>query len=201
MKLGILISGRGSNMLALADAIDDGRLPDARIAVVISDHEDAPGLERARERGIEAVAIERRGRTREEHEREIIAQLRTRSVGLVCLAGFMRLLSPCFIEAFRNRILNIHPSLLPAFPGLEAQRQAILHGVKFSGCTVHFVDETLDGGPIIIQRIVPVLDTDTPDALSARILVEEHKAYAEAVALVASGEFEIEGRRVRHRSA
>jgi phosphoribosylglycinamide formyltransferase 1 len=200
-RLGILISGRGSNMLALADAIDDGRLPDARIAVVISDHEDAPGLERAIERGIEAVAIERRGRKREEHEREIIAQLKSRAIDLVCLAGYMRLLSPCFIEAFRNRILNIHPSLLPAFPGLEAQRQAIEHGVKFSGCTVHFVDQTLDGGPIIVQRVVPVLDTDTPDALSARILVEEHKAYAEAVALVASREFEIEDRRVRLRAS
>ncbi|HEX8888120.1 MAG TPA: phosphoribosylglycinamide formyltransferase [Pyrinomonadaceae bacterium] len=200
-RLGILISGRGSNMLALADAVVEGRIPNAEIAVVISDHEDAPGLERAMERGIEAVAIERRGRTREEHEREIIAQLKSRAVDLVCLAGYMRLLSPCFIEAFRNRILNIHPSLLPAFPGLEAQRQAIEHGVKFSGCTVHFVDEMLDGGPIIVQRVVPVLDTDTPDALSARILVEEHKAYAEAVALVASGEFEIEGRRVRLRPA
>jgi len=188
-------------MLALADAVVEGRIPNAEIAVVISDHEDAPGLERAMERGIEAVAIERRGRTREEHEREIIAQLKSRAVDLVCLAGYMRLLSPCFIEAFRNRILNIHPSLLPAFPGLEAQRQAIEHGVKFSGCTVHFVDEMLDGGPIIVQRVVPVLDTDTPDALSARILVEEHKAYAEAVALVASGEFEIEGRRVRLRPA
>lgn len=201
MKLGILISGRGSNMLALADAVAEGRLPDTKIALVISDHEGAPGLERARERGIEAVAIERRGRTRVEHEREMIAQLRARAVDLVCLAGFMRLLSPSFIEAFRNRILNIHPSLLPAFPGLDAQRQAIEHGVKFSGCTVHFVDETLDGGPIIVQRVVPVLDEDTPATLSARILVEEHKAYGEAVALVTSREFEVEGRRVRPRSS
>jgi len=200
MKLGILISGRGSNMLALANAVAEGRIPDAEISIVISDHEDAPGLERARERGIEALAIDRRGRGREEHEREIIAQLKTRAVDLVCLAGYMRLLSPCFIEAFRNRTLNIHPSLLPAFPGLDAQRQAIEHGVKFSGCTVHFVDETLDGGPIIVQRVVRVLDQDTPDTLAARILVEEHQAYAEAVALVASGDYEIEGRRVRLRS-
>lgn len=197
MKLGILISGRGSNMLALADAIADGRIPGAEIAVVISDHADAPGLERARERGIEAIAVERTGRKREEHEREIIARLTERSIDLVCLAGYMRLLSPCFIEAFRQRILNIHPSLLPAFPGLDAQRQAIEHGVKFSGCTVHFVDETLDGGPIIVQKVVPVLDDDTPETLAARILTQEHQAYAEAVVLVASGNCEFEGRRVR----
>ena len=196
-RLGILISGRGSNMLALADAIAEGRIPNAEIAVVISDQADAPGLERAGERGIETLAIERRGRTRAEHEREIIAALTARSIEMVCLAGYMRLLSSCFIEAFTNRILNIHPSLLPAFPGLDAQRQAIEHGVKFSGCTVHFVDESLDGGPIITQRVVPVLDEDTPETLAARILVEEHKAYAEAVALVASGDFEIEGRHVR----
>src|SRR5436305_7785964 len=201
MKLGILISGRGSNMIALADAVAEGRIPNAEISVVISDHKDAPGLKHARERRIETLAIERRGRTREEHEREIIAALRGHAVDLVCLAGYMRLLSPCFIEAFTNRILNIHPSLLPAFPGLDAQRQAIEHGVKFSGCTVHFVDETLDGGPIIVQRIVPVLDDDTPDTLAARILVEEHKAYAEAVAIIISGNFEIEGRRVRLRSS
>ena len=201
MKLGILISGRGSNMLALADAVVEGRIPGARICVVISDHAGAPGLVHARERGFETLSIERRGRTREEHEREIIAQLREHSVDLVCLAGYMRLLSNCFIEAFRHRILNIHPSLLPAFPGLDAQRQAIVHGVKFSGCTVHFVDETLDGGPIIVQRPVPVLEEDTPDTLAARILIEEHKAYAEAVALVASGNYEIEGRRVRSISA
>jgi phosphoribosylglycinamide formyltransferase-1 len=200
-RLGILISGRGSNMIALADAVAESRIANAEISVVISDHKDAPGLNRARERRLETVAIERRGRTREEHEREIIAALRERSVDLVCLAGYMRLLSPCFIEAFRNSILNIHPSLLPAFAGLDAQRQAIEHGVKFSGCTVHFVDETLDGGPIIVQRIVPVLDDDTPDTLAARILVEEHKAYAEAVAIIASGSYEIEGRRVRLHSS
>lgn len=197
MKIGILISGRGSNMLALADAVVEGRITNAEIAVVISDHADAPGLTRAAERGVATLAIEREGRKREEHEREIIAVLNERKVDLVCLAGYMRLLSPCFVEAFRNRILNIHPSLLPAFPGLDAQRQAIEHGVKFSGCTVHFVDETLDGGPIITQRTVSVLDDDTPDALAARILSEEHKAYAEAVALVVSGHYEIQGRRVR----
>lgn len=197
MRIGILISGRGSNMLALADAISGGRIPDAEIVIVISDQPDAPGLVRAKERGIATLAIERRGRTRVEHDREIIAALQERRVELVCLAGYMRLLSTEFIEAFRNRILNIHPSLLPSFPGLDPQRQALEHGVKFSGCTVHFVDETLDGGPIITQRVVPVLDDDTPETLAARILVEEHQAYAEAVALVVSGKYRLEGRRVR----
>lgn len=171
-------------MLALSDAVRDGRIPDAEIAIVISDKGEARGLELARERGIETLAIERRGRNREEHEREIIDALRERHVDLVCLAGYMRLLSPCFIEAFRGRILNIHPSLLPAFPGLDAQRQALEHGVKISGCTVHFVDETLDGGPIIAQRTVPVIEGDTVDSLSVRILEQEHQLYAEAVALV-----------------
>jgi len=171
-------------MLALSDAVRDGRIPDAEIVVIISDKPAARGLELARERGIETVAIERRGHNREEHEREIIAVLRDRQVDLVCLAGFMRLLSPCFVEAFRGRILNIHPSLLPAFPGLDAQRQALDHGVKVSGCTVHFVDETLDGGPIVAQRAVPVIDGDTVDSLSARILEQEHQLYPEAVALV-----------------
>ena len=170
-------------MLALSDAVRDGRIPDAEIAVVISDKPGARGLELARERGIETLAIERPGRSREEHEQEIIAALRERHVDLVCLAGYMRLLSPCFVEAFRGRILNIHPSLLPAFPGLDAQRQALEHGVKVSGCTVHFVDETLDGGPIIAQRIVPVIEGDTVDSLSARILEQEHQLYPEAVAL------------------
>ena len=183
-KIAVLISGRGSNMVALNDAVSAGVVPDAEIVVVISDQADARGLELARERGIEAFAIERRGRNREEHEKEIIAALRERHVDLVCLAGYMRLLSPCFIAAFRGRILNIHPSLLPAFPGLAAQQQALQHGVKVSGCTVHFVDETLDGGPIIAQRAVPVLDGDTEETLSARILKEEHKLYADAVALV-----------------
>jgi phosphoribosylglycinamide formyltransferase-1 len=169
-------------MLALSDAVNDGRISNAEIAIVVSDKANARGLELARERGIETRAIERRGRTREEHEREIIAVLLEQQVDLVCLAGYMRLLSPCFVEAFRGKILNIHPSLLPAFPGLDAQRQALAHGVKVSGCTVHFVDETLDAGPIIAQRAVPVIDGDTVESLSARILEQEHKLYAEAVA-------------------
>jgi phosphoribosylglycinamide formyltransferase-1 len=176
-------------MLALSDAVRDGRIPDAEIAIVISDKPGARGLELARERGIEAVVIARRGRNREEHEREIIAALREREIDLVCLAGYMRLLSPCFVEAFRGRILNIHPSLLPAFPGLDAQRQALEHGAKLSGCTVHFVDETLDGGPIIAQREVPVIEGDTVDSLSARILEQEHQLYPEAVALVLRSEY------------
>jgi phosphoribosylglycinamide formyltransferase-1 len=171
-------------MLALSDAVRNGRIPNAEIVIVISDKGDARGLELARERGIETVAIERRGRSREEHERGIIAVLSEREVDLVCLAGYMRLLSPCFIEAFRGRIVNIHPSLLPAFPGLDAQRQALEHGVKMSGCTVHFVDETLDGGPIILQRTVPVVEGDTVESLSARILEQEHQLYPEAVRLV-----------------
>ena len=184
-------------MLALADAIAEGRIPGARISVVISDHLDAPGLALAAERGIATRAIERRGLTRVEHDREIIITLREHQVDLVCLAGYMRLLSAEFIEAYRHRILNIHPSLLPSFPGLDAQRQAIEYGVKWTGCTVHFVDETLDGGPIIAQRVVPVLDDDTPETLSARILVEEHQAYAEAVALIVNKKYRLEGRRVR----
>ena len=196
MKVGILISGRGSNMMAIADAVRDGRVPGAEIAVVLSDKPSAAGRIRARDRGLKTALVERKGRTREEHEREIISTLRAHGVELVCLAGFMRLLSPCFIEEFRGSILNIHPSLLPAFPGLDAQRQAIEHGVKFSGCTVHFVDETLDGGPIITQRVVPVLDADTEEILAARILLEEHKAYPEALALVCSGKYEVVGRRV-----
>jgi phosphoribosylglycinamide formyltransferase-1 len=169
-------------MLALSDAVNDGRIPNAVIALVISDNANARGLELAKERGIETRAISRRGRTREEHEREIISVLSDAQVDLKSLAGYKRLLSPCFIEAFRGKILNIHPSLLPAFPGLDAQRQALEHGVKVSGCTVHFVDETLDGGPIIAQRAVPVLDNDTVETLSARILEQEHKLYPEAVA-------------------
>jgi phosphoribosylglycinamide formyltransferase-1 len=198
-RIGILISGRGSNMLALADAISEGRIPGAEVSIVISDHLDAPGLQRAAERGLKTLAIERRGRTRVEHDRETIYALREHQVDLVCLAGYMRLLSAEFIESFRQRILNIHPSLLPSFPGLDAQRQAIEHGVKWTGCTVHFVDETLDGGPIIAQTPVPVADDDTVETLAARILIEEHKLYAEAVALIVSGEYEIVGRRVRRR--
>jgi len=186
-------------MLALADAVRDGRVPGAEIALVLSDKPRAAGLSHARDRGIETCAVERRGLTREEHEREIIKALRGRGVELVCLAGYMRLLSPCFVEEFRGRILNIHPSLLPAFPGLDAQRQAIEHGARVSGCTVHFVDETLDGGPIITQRVVAVEDSDTPDTLAARILAEEHKAYPEALALVVGGAYRVDGRRVVRR--
>jgi phosphoribosylglycinamide formyltransferase-1 len=200
-RLAVLISGRGSNMVALASAVRDGRIPDAEIAVVVSDQEGAAGLKLAAERGLETLVVTRKGRTREEHEREIVAALEARRVDLVCLAGFMRLLSPCFVEAFRGRVLNIHPSLLPAFPGLDAQRQAIAHGVKVSGCTVHFVDESLDGGAIVAQRAVEVFDDDTPDTLAARILAEEHKLYAEAVALVLSGNYRVEGRRVVRTSA
>ena len=195
-RVAVLISGRGSNMTALADAVAAGSVPGARIVLVLSDKSQAAGLAAARARGIETAVVERRGRTREEHEREIIRELKERGVELVCLAGYMRLLSHCFVGEFRGRLLNIHPSLLPAFPGLDAQRQAVEHGVRVSGCTVHFVDETLDGGPIVTQRTVPVLDTDTPDTLAARILVEEHKAYRDALAFVCSGEYEIVGRRV-----
>ena len=171
-------------MLALIDAVREGTIPDAEIAVVISDKATAPGLVLANERGIEARAVERRGATREEHEQVIISMLRDREVDLICLAGYMRLLSPCFVEEFRGRILNIHPSLLPAFPGLDAQRQALEHGAKVSGCTVHFVDETLDGGPIIMQRTVPVMEDDNVWTLSARILEQEHRLYPEAVARI-----------------
>jgi phosphoribosylglycinamide formyltransferase-1 len=196
VKIGILISGRGSNMLALAEAVREGRIAGALVAVVISDRAGAAGLTQAREREIETLLIERRGRTREEHEREVISALRARDVELVCLAGYMRLLSGSFIDAYRGRVLNIHPSLLPSFPGLDAQRQALRHGVKWTGCTVHFVDETLDGGPIIEQRIVPVRDDDTEGTLSERILKEEHQLYPQAVARVVSEEYEIVGRRV-----
>jgi phosphoribosylglycinamide formyltransferase-1 len=195
-RLGILISGRGSNMLAIADAVRERRIPQAEIAVVISDQRSAAGIAHARDRGLETLLIERRGRTRLEHDREIAEALRAHHVELVCLAGYMRLLSAEFIEAYRGRIVNIHPSLLPSFPGLDAQRQALEHGVKWTGCTVHFVDEQLDAGPIIAQRVVPVHDGDTVETLSARILVEEHKLYPEAVARVVDGSYEIRGRRV-----
>ena len=196
IRLGILISGRGSNMLALADALDQGRIPGCEIALVISDHAKAAGVERARNRNLTALAIERNGRPREEHDRETVAALKAHKVDIVCLAGYMRLLSHYFIDAYRHRILNIHPSLLPAFPGLAAHKQVLEHGVKWTGCTVHFVDETLDGGPIIAQRVVPVLDRDTEETLAARILEQEHKLYAEALALIVSGNYEIVGRRV-----
>jgi phosphoribosylglycinamide formyltransferase-1 len=182
-RIAILISGRGSNMVALADAVREGIIPNAEIAVVISDQPSAAGLQKAQERGIETLVIKRGARTREEHDREIIAALRARNVDLVCLAGYMRILSNEFIEAYRGRILNIHPSLLPLFPGLEPQKQALEHGAKVSGCTVHFVDESLDRGPVIAQREVPVHENDTVESLAARILVEEHKLYPDAVAM------------------
>ena len=190
MKIGILISGRGSNMIALVDAVKSGEIPDSEVGVVISDKASAAGLAKARERGVETVVIERRGRIREEHDAEIIAELRNRDVELVCLAGYMRLLSKDFIHAFENRIINIHPSLLPSFPGLDAQRQALESGARISGCTVHFVNEDLDAGPIILQKQVPVKGDDTPETLSARILEQEHGAYVEAVRKLCSGKTE-----------
>jgi phosphoribosylglycinamide formyltransferase-1 len=195
-KIGILLSGRGSNFVALADSVDSGRIPNAEIAVVISNRAEAPGLEVARQRGLNVRLIPSKGKVREEHDREVITALRAARVDLVCLAGYMRLLSPEFIQAFPHKILNIHPSLLPAFPGLEAQKQAYDFGAKVSGCTVHFVDEHLDHGPIIVQRTVPVLETDDEHTLAARILEQEHIAYTEAVRLVLAGGWRIAGRRV-----
>lgn len=200
MKIGILISGRGSNMAAIADAVAGGEIPGAEIAVVISDKASAEGLVRAADRGIEAIAIPRSGRAREDHDREIVAALKDRGVELVCLAGYMRLLSPFFIRSFTNRIVNIHPSLLPSFKGLDAQRQAFEYGVKVTGCTVHFVDEELDHGAIIIQTTVTVADDDTAESLSARILEQEHAAYIAALRLVCRGNFKIDGRRVQYNS-
>lgn len=181
MKIGILISGRGSNMVALVDAVQSGEIPASEVAVVVSDKRDAAGIEKAKERGVETLVIERRGRTREEHDAEIVAALKERGVELVCLAGYMRLLSPMFVRAFPNRIINIHPSLLPAYPGLHVHERVIAAGETRSGCTVHFVDEQLDHGPVILQREVPVLPGDTPETLAARILEQEHPAYIEAV--------------------
>jgi len=195
-RIAILISGRGSNMVALSDSIRGGAIPNAEVALVVSDKADARGIDAARERELTTLVVERRGRKREEHETEIIKALREHSIDLVCLAGYMRLLSPHFIAAFAGKILNIHPSLLPSFPGLDAQQQALAHGVKWTGCTVHFVDDTLDGGPIIAQRIVPVLDQDSVETLSARILEQEHQLYPEAVALVLQNKFALNGRRV-----
>jgi phosphoribosylglycinamide formyltransferase-1 len=194
-RLGILLSGRGSNFEAIADHIDRGEL-DAEIAVVVSNISDAPGLEKARRRGLEAVFLSSKGLTREEYDARVVSVLEERRVDLVCLAGFMRLLSPVFVRAFPCRILNIHPALLPSFPGLEAQGQAVEHGVKYSGCTVHFVDEGLDSGPIILQAVVPVLDDDTEETLAARILKEEHQRYFQAISLVLEGRLRIVGRRV-----
>ncbi len=195
-RLGILLSGRGSNFEAIANSIDAGRIQDARIAVVISNRPEARGLEIAKQRGLNAVCIPSKGLDREVYDRMIVAELRKNDVDIVCLAGFMRLLSAYFVREFERRILNIHPSLLPSFPGLDAQHQALEHGVKISGCTVHFVDELLDAGPIIIQAAVPVLDEDTADSLSARILEQEHRIYTEAINVVVSGRYCIEGRRV-----
>lgn len=194
-RLGILLSGRGSNFEAIADNVAAGNI-DATIAVVISNRMEARGLEVARARGLNAVAIPSKGLERETYDRMVVAELRKHQVDLVCLAGFMRLLSAYFVREFPLRILNIHPALLPAFPGLDAQHQALDHGVKISGCTVHFVDEHLDAGPIILQAAVHVLDDDTVDTLSARILREEHRVYSEAIRAVLSGQFRIEGRRV-----
>ena len=198
-RLGILLSGRGSNFLAIADCIDSGKLPGVEIAVVISNRSEAPGIAAARERGLPAMVVEANGRNRAEHDAEIVAALREHQVNLVCLAGYMRLLSPEFVRAFPQRILNIHPSLLPAFPGLDAQRQAFEYGVQVAGCTVHFVDEELDHGVIILQRAVAVLPGDDEPTLSARILKEEHQAYSEAIARVLSGNYAIVGRRYEAR--
>jgi phosphoribosylglycinamide formyltransferase-1 len=195
-SLGILLSGRGSNFVAIAESIDAGRIADARIAVVISNKADAPGIETARRQGLKALVIPSKGKARDEHDREVVAALKDNGVELVCLAGYMRLLSPWFVQQFPQRILNIHPSLLPAFPGLEAQEQAFAYGVKVSGCTVHFVDEELDHGAIIVQKTVPVLDSDDEHALAARILEQEHVAYTEAISLVLKREFSIIGRRL-----
>jgi phosphoribosylglycinamide formyltransferase-1 len=197
-KLGVLLSGRGSNFEAIADSIEAGRL-NAEIAIVISNRADAPGLESAKRRSLNAVLIASKGRVREEHDADVIAALHHAQVDLICLAGYMRLLSSHFIQAFPNRIVNIHPSLLPAFPGMDAQKQALDYGVKVTGCTVHFVDEHLDNGPIILQKTVPVLDGDDVQTLSARILEQEHTAYSEAIGLLLSGEVEIHGRAVVRR--
>jgi phosphoribosylglycinamide formyltransferase-1 len=194
-RLGILLSGRGSNFEAIADHIDRGEL-DAEIAVVVSNVSSALGLEKARQRGLETVFLSSKGLSREEYDARVVSVLEEKRVDLVCLAGFMRLLSPAFVRAFPCRILNIHPALLPSFPGLEAQRRALEHGVKHSGCTVHFVDEGLDSGPIILQAVVPVLDDDTEETLAARILKEEHKLYSQAISLVLEGRLRIVGRRV-----
>ena len=195
MKIAILISGRGSNMAALMDAVASGEVPGSEVAVVISDQAEAGGLAKAAERGVEALVIERAGRKRAEHDAEIVAALKERGIELVCLAGYMRILSGDFVRAFQNRIVNIHPSLLPSFPGLGVQQQAIDYGVKFSGCTVHFVDEELDHGPIILQRVVELKDGDSAESLAERILEQEHIAYIEAVKCIVSGYLEIDGRR------
>src|SRR2546426_6563211 len=195
-NLAILLSGRGSNFVAIADSIDAGRIPGARIAIVISNRADAPGIETARKRGLKALVIASKGKDREAHDREVVTALKQEKVDLICLAGYMRLLSPWFVQQFPHRILNIHPSLLPAFPGLEAQEQAYAYGVKVTGCTVHFVDEELDHGAIIVQKAIPVLDSDDEHTLSARILEQEHIAYSEAINIVLAGKYEVVGRKL-----
>lgn len=195
-RLGILLSGRGSNFAAIARNVAEGNL-NAEIAVVISNRPEAPGLELARQTGLHAVSLPSKGVDREIYDRQVIAELRKNQVDLVCLAGFMRLLSGHFIREFPRRILNIHPSLLPAFPGIDAQYQALAYGVRVSGCTVHFVDEDLDSGPILLQAVVPVEDEDTPESLSDRILAEEHRIYTEAIRIVLEGRYRIDGRRVK----
>jgi phosphoribosylglycinamide formyltransferase-1 len=195
-NLGILLSGRGSNFEAIAANVSAGRIPDARIAVVVSNKPDAAGIETARRLGLAALVIPSKGKEREDHDREVVAALKKHKVDLVCLAGYMRLLSPWFVQQFPHRILNIHPSLLPAFPGLEAQEQAYAYGVKVAGCTVHFVDEELDHGAIIVQKAIPVLDSDDEHTLSARILEQEHIAYSEAINIVLAGKYEVVGRKL-----
>jgi phosphoribosylglycinamide formyltransferase 1 len=199
-NLGILLSGRGSNFVAIADSIDGGRITDARIAVVISNKADVAGITTAQRRGFDSLVIPSKGKPREEHDREIVAALKQHKVDFVCLAGYMRLLSPWFVQQFPRRILNIHPSLLPAFPGLEAQEQAFAYGVKVSGCTVHFVDEELDHGAIVAQKAVPVLEGDDERSLAARILEQEYIAYTEAINIVLGGNFEIVGRRLKRKN-
>jgi phosphoribosylglycinamide formyltransferase 1 len=195
-RIGVLLSGRGSNFEALADSVSAGRIPDSEIAIVLSNREGAPGIDRAKSRGLATRVIPSKGLEREAYDRQVVAALREAGVDLICLAGYMRLLSPYFVAAFPQRILNIHPSLLPSFPGLESQKQALEYGVKFAGCTVHFVDENLDAGPIIIQAVVPVKDADSEETLSARILKEEHRIYSEAAKIVLEGNYQIAGRRV-----
>jgi len=195
-RIAVLLSGRGSNFEALADGVAAGRIPNAEIAIVLSNRNGAPGIEKAQQRKITTRVIPSKGLERETYDRQVVAVLREQKIDLVCLAGYMRLLSPFFVASFPNRILNIHPSLLPSFPGLESQRQALEYGVKFAGCTVHFVDENLDAGPIVLQSAVRVLDDDTEATLSARILAEEHRIYSEAVRIVLEGRYKIEGRRV-----
>src|ERR1700732_4048326 len=195
-RIGVLLSGRGSNFVALAESVAAARISNAEIAIVVSNRENAPGIEQAKDAGIATRIIASKGLEREAYDRQVVAVLNEHHVDFVCLAGYMRLLSPYFVAAFPNRILNIHPSLLPAFPGLESQRQALEHGAKFAGCTVHFVDENLDAGPIVLQAVVPIEDRDTPETLSERILREEHRLYNEAGPIVLEGRYRIEGRRV-----